>query len=112
MAIIRCSVFEGRRESWLPAVDVFDTAQAVVVKAELAGMAAENVDEDRYYRIEHRFGSFERSLALPRGVRPDDIQATYENGVLEVTVPKAEAEKPHKIEVKTGKKTIEAKKAA
>ena len=121
----------GRQESWLPAVDVFDNKDAVVVKAELAGMDPddiqievednvltvkgerrfeETVDEERYYRVERRYGSFQRSLALPQGVRPDDISASYEDGILIVTVPKVEEEKPKRIEVKA-KKTVEARKA-
>jgi HSP20 family protein len=132
------SVFEGRQESWLPAVDVFDTSDAVVLKAELAGMDPadiqielddnvltikgerkfeEEVDEGRYYRVERRFGSFERSLALPQGSKASDIVANYEDGVLEVRVPKVEEAQPRKIEVKAAKKpaegakTVEAKKA-
>ena len=121
----------GRQESWLPAVDVFDNKDSVVVKAELAGMDPddiqievednvltvkgerkfeETVDEERYYRVERRYGSFQRSLALPQGVRPDDISASYEDGILIVTVPKVEEEKPKRIEVKA-KKTVEARKA-
>ena len=117
-----------RQESWLPAVDVFDTKDAVVLKAELAGMRPddiqievednvltikgerrfeEKVDEDRYYRVERRFGSFQRSLALPQGVKADDIQASYEDGILEVRVPKAEEEQPRKITV-TARQTVEA----
>jgi HSP20 family protein len=119
-----------RQESWLPAVDVFDTKEAVVLKAELAGMKpediqievednvltikgerrfAEKVEEDRYYRIERRFGSFQRSLALPQGVKADDIQASYEDGILEVRVPRAEEEQPRKITV-TARPTVEAAK--
>jgi len=126
-------VFEGRgQESWLPAVDVFDTREAVVLRAELAGMSPddieievednvltikgerrfeEKVDEERYYRVERRFGSFQRGLALPQGVKADEITAGYEDGILTVTVPRVEEEKPKKIEVKAAKKTVEAKKA-
>ena len=92
-------VWGGRQESWLPAIDVFDTKDAVVLKAELPGMNPdeihievednvltvrgerrfeEKVDEDRYYRVERRFGSFQRSLALPQGMRPADINANYD----------------------------------
>ena len=126
------SVWGGRQEAWLPAVDVFDTKDAVVLKAELPGMDPEaiqievednvltikgerrfeeKVDEERYYRVERRFGSFQRSLALPQGVKTDEIQAGYEDGILEVRVPKADEEKPKKIEVKAAKRTVEAKKA-
>ena len=124
-------VWGGRQESWLPAVDVFDTKDAVVLKAELAGMDPddiqievednvltikgerrfeEKVDEERYYRVERRFGSFQRSLALPQGVRTDEIGASYDDGILTVSVPKTEEEKPKRIEVKA-KKAVEAKKA-
>jgi HSP20 family protein len=117
-----------RQESWLPAVDVFDTKESVVLKAELAGMKPddiqievednvltikgerrfeEKVEEDRYYRVERRFGSFQRSIALPQGVNAEGIQASYEDGILEVRVPKAEEEKPKKITV-TAHKTVEA----
>jgi HSP20 family protein len=68
------------------------------------------VDEERYYRVERRFGSFQRNLALPQGVKPEDISAAYEDGILTVTVPKVEEEKPKRIEVKA-KKTVQAKKA-
>ena len=116
------------RESWLPAVDVYDRQDAVVLKAELAGMDPddiqievednvltlkgerkfeEKVDDERYYRVERRYGSFQRSLALPQGVKPEDISAGYEDGILTVTVPKAEEEKPKRIEVKA-RKTVEA----
>ena len=81
-------VWNGRQESWLPAVDVFDRKDAVILKAELAGMDPddieievednvltikgerkfeEQVEDERYYRVERRFGSFQRSLALPAG---------------------------------------------
>ena len=115
------SMWSGRRESWVPAIDVFDEHDAVVLKAELAGMKpddiqievednvltikgertfSEQVDDERYYRIERRFGSFQRSLALPQGVKADEAQAAYEDGILEVRVPKAPAEQPRRIEVK------------
>jgi HSP20 family protein len=124
-------VWSNRQESWLPAVDVFDTADAVVLKAELAGMDPddieisvednvltikgerkfeEKVDDERYYRIERRFGTFQRSLALPQGVRSEDISADYDDGILEVRVPKAEEEKPKKITVQA-RKTVEGRTA-
>jgi HSP20 family protein len=125
-------VWNGRQESWLPAVDVFDTREAVVLKAELAGMDPddiqievednvltikgerkfeEQVDDERYYRVERRFGSFQRSLALPQGVKADEIAAAYEDGILTLTVPKADEQKPKRIEVKA-RKTVAAKAAS
>ena len=121
-------VWDGRQESWLPPVDVFDRKDAVVLKAELAGMDPddieievednvltikgerrfeEEVEDDGYYRVERRFGNFQRSLALPTGVKPGEIQAGYDGGILTVTVPKAEQEKPRRIEVRA-KKTVAA----
>jgi len=123
-------VWGGRQESWLPAIDVFDTREAVVLKAELAGMDPddiqievednvltikgerkfeEEVDEGRYYRVERRFGSFQRSLALPQGVKADEIVAGYEDGILTLTAPKAPEQKSQRIEVKA-QKSVAAKK--
>ncbi|GAB4249356.1 MAG: Hsp20/alpha crystallin family protein [Thermoleophilia bacterium] len=120
------------RESWMPSVDVVETKDALKLKAELAGMKPEDinlevednvltlsgerrfeekVEEDKYYRIERRYGTFTRSLALPQNVDADKIEAHYENGILEVTIPKAEEAKPKKIAVgrgDSGSRTVEA----
>jgi len=120
------------RQSWTPSIDVIETDDSIKLKAELAGMDPkdisievqdnvltvsgerrfqEEVKEDKYYRIERRYGSFTRSLALPQTVDENGIEAKYENGVLEVTVPKAEVAKPKKIAVATGEhkpETVEA----
>jgi HSP20 family protein len=121
------------RQSWTPAVDVVETDDAIVLKAELAGMDPadinievqdnvltvsgerrfqEEVKEDKYYRIERRYGSFSRSLALPPTADETKVEAKYDNGLLEITVPKAEVAKPKKITVAVGggqePKTVEA----
>lgn len=122
----------AERQSWTPAVDVVETDDAIVLKAELAGMDPkdinievqdnvltvsgerrfeEEVKEDKFYRIERRYGSFSRSLALPSTADETKVEAKYENGVLKVTVPKAEIAKPKKITVTVGggeQKTVEA----
>lgn len=122
----------SERQSWTPSIDVVETDDAVELKAELAGMDPadinievqdnvltisgerrfeEEVKEDRYYRIERRYGSFTRSIALPQAIDETGIAANYENGVLEVTVPKAEVVKPKRINVSVGgqqPKTVEA----
>ena len=106
--------------AWSPAIDVIEQADAIVVKAELPGMKPEDIDievddnvltikgerrfeekveDGRYYRLERSYGQFSRSLGLPQGVRADEISASFENGVLEVRVPKAEEVKPRKITV-------------
>jgi HSP20 family protein len=111
------------RQAWTPSIDVIETDDAVTLKAELAGMDPkdisievqdniltvsgerrfeEEIKEDKYYRIERRYGSFSRSISLPQVIDESKIQATYDNGVLEVSVPKAEVAKPKKIQVTTG----------
>lgn len=121
----------SERQSWTPSVDVIETDDAIKLHAELAGMDPkdisievqdnvltvsgerrfkEEVKEDKYYRIERRYGSFTRSIALPQTVDESKIEATYSDGVLEVTVPKAEIAKPKKITVSVGgaqPKTVE-----
>jgi HSP20 family protein len=58
--------------------------------------------EQQWHRVERRYGSFRRSITLPSQVQADAIEASFENGVLEVVVPKAEEAKPKKISVKAG----------
>ena len=108
---------------WTPAVDVFDTKDSIVLKAELPGMKPEDIDieiddnvltikgerrfkeqveEGRYYRLERSYGHFSRSLTLPQGVRGEQVQAQFDQGVLEVRVPKAEEVKPRKVAVTAG----------
>ncbi len=107
--------------SWIPAVDIIDTSDAFLLKAELAGMKLEDVhieleddvltisgerhqeerfEAEQYQSTEWRYGAFRRSITLPRSVKRDAIEATYEDGVVEVRVPKAAEVKPQQIEVK------------
>src|SRR3990172_4722084 len=113
----------SERQSWTPSIDVVETDDAIKLKAELAGMDPadinievqdnvltvsgerhfkEEVKEDKYYRIERRYGSFSRSIALPQAIDESKIEAKYADGVLEVSVPKAEIAKPKKIAVTVG----------
>jgi HSP20 family protein len=101
-----------------------------VLKADLPGLREEDVQiemrdnvltisgerrpefedtQNGYYRVERAFGSFSRSLTLPEGVDADKISAEFENGVLEVTIPKPEERKPHRVEISSSgeSKTIE-----
>ena len=122
----------AERQSWTPSIGVIETDDSIKLKAELAGMDPqdisievqdnvltvsgerrfqEEVKEDKYYRIERRYGSFSRSLALPQTLNENGIEAKYENGLLEVVVPKAEVAKPKKIAVAIGEhkpETVEA----
>ncbi len=108
--------------SWLPAVDVSESKDAITVKAEIPGMEPKDIDislsgdvlvikgekrqekeekEENYHRIERRYGSFSRSLRLPVEVDADKIEAKYEKGVLKVVLPKKEEVKPKQIEIKS-----------
>lgn len=107
---------------WAPAVDVSETADKVVVKAEVPGIEAKDIDislsgdvltikgekksereekKENYHLVERSYGSFSRSLRLPAAVKADKIEASYKQGVLTVTCPKKEEVKPKAIEVKT-----------
>lgn len=116
---------------WMPAVDVFEKDDKFVVKAELPGMKEEDIDvsvigdmlmikgekkteseakEEDYYRCERVYGSFYRSIPLPSTVDASKIEANYDDGVLEVTLPKTTEVKPKKIAVAAKKKAIKAAK--
>jgi len=107
---------------WAPAVDVSETAEEVVVKAEVPGMEAKDIDislsgdiltvkgekksereetKENYHLVERSYGSFSRSLKLPAAVVVDKIEASYQKGVLTISCPKKEEVKPKTIEVKT-----------
>lgn len=106
----------------VPAVDMYQTDNEVVVKAALPGIKADEVQilvtgdlltlkgevkqeneakEKAYHIREQRWGSFERSIALPTQVVADKAKADFENGVLTITLPKAEEVKPKTISIKT-----------
>jgi HSP20 family protein len=112
---------EPLRASWLPAVDVHENEQQITLRAELPGMTEDDIqltiDKGRltvqgekrlekedtdgdYRRIESSYGSFYRSFPLPDTVDQDNINANFKNGVLYVTLPKTEAAKPKRIELK------------
>lgn len=107
--------------AWLPPVDVFEDKDSVKIVAEIPGVKPEDVNvslennvltirgekkqvaeekTDRVHRYERSYGMFERSFALPATVDPDRIEASCENGVLTITVPKAERARPRQIEIK------------
>jgi len=96
--------------TWSPAVDIFETAESVVVAAELPGLSpseievriAENmltlkgerklekgIEQENYHRIERSYGSFSRSLPLPPGIKPSEARAEYRLGILHIQIPKA-----------------------
>jgi HSP20 family protein len=106
--------------NWNPAVDVYDTDNTVVIKAELPGIDKKDlsidvngrvltlkgersgdneVKEEKYYRKERFHGKFERSFTLPDDTDPEKIQAEFKDGVLKIEVPKPEEKKPKQITV-------------
>ena len=128
MSLIRWSPFfdqfeEFSKQSFIPAVDVYETKDTVMVEAPLAGVEPEQVDihienniltikgetekkqeveEKDYYRKEVRHGSFYRQIALPSAVDGEKAEATFENGILKIRIPKRleEATKSIKVTVK------------
>lgn len=108
------------QQAEFPAVNVWTSENGAVVRAEIPGVAPEDVDislvndtltlrgsrnpeelkegESRH-RQERGYGQFTRSLQLPFGVNADRVQAKFRNGVLQITLPRAEAEKPRRISV-------------
>jgi HSP20 family protein len=121
----------GGARRWTPAMDLVETDEHFVLRADLPGMTEADVNielEDNvltvsgerkaeheekregFYRVERAFGSFARSLTLPKGIDPESVTAGFDKGVLEVRVPKPEQRKPRKIEIATSSeepKTIE-----
>jgi HSP20 family protein len=109
--------------SWLPPVDVFEGKDALKIVAELPGVKPEDVKislenrtltlrgekkqvaeetTEKVHRYERAYGSFERTFTLPGTVNPEQIQATYAEGLLTIVLPKAEQAKPREIPVRVG----------
>ena len=109
--------------SWAPAVDIYETGDELVVKADLPDISEKDLDvrvknnmltitgerkfekevnEDNYLRVKRACGSFTRSFALPSTVNADAIKADYRDGVLTLRLPKREESKPRQITVQVG----------
>jgi HSP20 family protein len=105
-----------------PAVDVFDTPEAVVVKAQIPGVSKEHIqvdvtedvltlkgemkeeetkEEKNYYRREFRYGAFARSIPLPATVKGDQATAQLKEGILEIRIPKSDKGKAKQIPIQT-----------
>jgi HSP20 family protein len=118
----------GRR--WIPAMDLIETKDHYVLRADLPGVSqedvriemendvlnisgerkAEHTEEGGFVRLERSFGSFARSLTLPKGINPEAVQASFADGVLTLHIPKPEQAKPRRIEIALGGRptTLEA----
>jgi len=122
-------------QRWMPSMDLVETAEGYVLRADLPGVKQDDVKlevEDNvltiagerraehtestegYVRLERAFGSFARTLTLPRGVDAEAVTAAFADGVLEVHVPKPEQAKPRRVEIAVGDRpaTIESGEAA
>jgi HSP20 family protein len=128
------AAFEGQggqnqARRWTPAMDLLETEDQFVLRADLPGMSEADVKielednvltvsgerraehEDKregFYRMERAYGTFSRSLTLPKGIDPEAVSAAFDRGVLEVRVPKPEQRKPRRIEIETSEpRTLE-----
>jgi HSP20 family protein len=127
----------GREDSltagaFVPPVDIYEDEHSLQLKMEVPGIDEKDLDvkvenntltvtgerkfekeqkEENFHRIERRYGSFSRSFTLPSTVNTEDINASYDNGVLTVRLAKRAEAKPKQIKVTVGsQKTIEGKK--
>ena len=106
--------------TWTPAVDIYETPDTIVIKADLPGVVREDIEiqiddniltlkgerrfskdvhEESYLRIERTYGSFHRCFTLPATIHQEKIRAVCRDGVLELTLPKAEGSKPRRIAI-------------
>jgi HSP20 family protein len=111
----------GDGNEWLPSLDVAETKNEIVVKAEVPGLEPRDIDislsdglltikgekkqereekEESYHLVERSYGSFARSIRLPNEVQSDKINASYKNGVLKVVLPKSEEAKKKEVKIK------------
>jgi HSP20 family protein len=116
-------VAAGDARRWLPAMDLVETEDHFLLRADLPGLGEDDVSievedsvltisgerkaehEERkegYHRVERAYGSFSRSLTLPDGVDPEAVEASFDRGVLEVRIPKPEQRKPRRVSISVG----------
>ena len=119
----------GAMRRWIPAMDLVETDDHFILRADLPGLTEQDVSidledtvltvsgerkvehedgQEGYYRVERATGSFSRSLTLPEGVDADAIEASFANGVLEIRIPKPEERKPRKVAISVGSGSKEA----
>jgi HSP20 family protein len=108
---------------WIPAMDLVEEGDHYVLRADLPGLSEKDVNveleqnvltvsgerktehkerREGFRRVERAWGSFSRSLTLPEGVDPDSVKASFNNGVLEVSIPKPEQHKPRRVAISVG----------
>jgi HSP20 family protein len=110
----------GSVRRWVPPMDLVETDDHLVLKADLPGLDTDDVNievkdgvltvsgergteheerADGFYRVERAFGGFSRSMSLPENVDAERINARFDKGVLEVRIPKPEERKPHRVQI-------------
>ena len=115
--------------AWAPALDISERKDAYLVNVELPGLKPEDLDitmedglltiqgerhfahdssEQQFHRVERRYGAFRRSITLPAHAMAEGIEASFEDGVLQILVPKAEEAKPKRIQVRPGRMEVTA----
>ena len=113
----------GATRRWIPAMDLVETGEHLVLRADLPGLEQDDVEievkdgvltvsgerkaeheekSEGFYRVERSFGSFSRSLTLPKGVNAGQVEADFDKGVLEVRIPKPEEAKPRRVTIGGG----------
>ncbi len=111
---------EGGRGGYMPSVDILESKKDVILRVELPGVRKEDIDiqiegdilvlkgerrfekeveQENYYRMECSYGTFQRAFTLPHTIRKEEVHARFENGVLEIRLPKESREKKIQIEV-------------
>jgi HSP20 family protein len=115
--------------AWAPALDISERKDAYLVTVELPGVEAEDLEitledglltiqgerhfahdssEQQFHRVERRYGAFRRSITLPAQVQAEQIEASFDNGVLQIVVPKMEEATPKRIQLRPGRAEIPA----
>jgi HSP20 family protein len=119
----------GTATAWAPALDISERKDAYLVTVELPGVEADDLDitledglltiqgerqfahdssEQQFHRVERRYGAFRRSITLPAQVQAEQIEASFDNGVLQIVVPKMEEATPKRIQIRPGRAEIPA----
>jgi HSP20 family protein len=115
--------------AWAPALDISERKDAYLVTVDLPGVEADDLEitfedglltiqgerhfahdssEQQFHRVERRYGAFRRAITLPAQVEAEQIEASFDNGVLQILVPKMEEATPKRIQVRPGRTTIPA----
>jgi HSP20 family protein len=115
--------------AWAPALDISERKDAYLVTVELPGVEADDLEitledglltiqgerhfaqessEQQFHRVERRYGAFRRSITLPAQVQAEQIEASFDNGVLQIVVPKMEEATPKRIQVRPGRADLPA----